>query len=250
MDEHETKFAQDEAPAGEAVANAASAVAAKVVGSVEAAGATVSAGLKSVMKKDSPKQDMRAALGSGFAADVFLWKNPVLTGSFLAGTFLIYLAFHVMDVTFLTLTSSVSLLGVLVVFVWSHAAHLLKRPPPAIPRIRVSEGDVDTIARRISCQMNRGFDTMHKMTTGKDVVSTAKVAFLLYVVSRVGGWMSLTTLVFIVALSLFTLPKAYMTYHRQIDQAIDQASAQLHKGYAVVDEKVLRKLPMRHRKTA
>ncbi|URE00338.1 Reticulon-like protein [Musa troglodytarum] len=65
----------------------------------------------------------------------------------------------------------------------------------------------------------------------------------LWIFSVVGGWFSFLTLSYIVVLILYTAPVLYEKYEDHVDTAAEKAMVQIDKQYAVLNAKVLQKIP-------
>ncbi|KAI6672394.1 hypothetical protein NL676_000300 [Syzygium grande] len=65
----------------------------------------------------------------------------------------------------------------------------------------------------------------------------------LWVVSVVGSWFNFVTLIYITFVLLHTIPVFYEKYEDQVDSFADKAMAEIKKQYAVLDGKVLSKIP-------
>ncbi|GBG62584.1 hypothetical protein CBR_g31220 [Chara braunii] len=59
----------------------------------------------------------------------------------------------------------------------------------------------------------------------------------------IGSWFSFLTLVYIVAVLLFSVPKAYELYESDVDRVALIAMEQTKKYYEMADKAVLSKMP-------
>ncbi|GAA55086.1 reticulon-1 [Clonorchis sinensis] len=76
----------------------------------------------------------------------------------------------------------------------------------------------------------------------KDVVDTAKFIFLLYLLTVLGSWFNLLTLIIVGFVLLFTLPKIYNLYQKQFDSLYDNLKRRA-KDLEKKIEPLLKKLP-------
>jgi glucan phosphoethanolaminetransferase (alkaline phosphatase superfamily) len=197
-----------------------------------------------------PKQkNVHKALGGGQLADVLLWRNMYLSGGILGGVFFAYILFEWSGYTLLSLIANVLLILVSALFIWSYAASLLNRNPPPLPKLELSEELVDSIAKELRTTLNQGLKLAHDVALGRDYILFFKVIVALYLISTVGAWFNLLTLVFLVVLIGFTVPKFYEQYHGEVDKYIKLAGDEARKYYAIVDEQLLSKIPRAGAKT-
>lgn len=197
-----------------------------------------------------PRQkNVHRALGGGPLADVLLWKNLYLSGGLLGGVSFAYILFEWSGYTLLSLIANVLLIVVSALFIWSYAASLLNRNPPPLPKLELSEELVDSVAKELRITLNRGLKLAHDVALGRDYILFFKVILALYVTSTVGSWFNLLTLVFLVVLTAFTVPKFYEQYHDEVDKYIKLAGDEFRKYYAIVDEQFLSKIPRAGAKT-
>jgi len=197
-----------------------------------------------------PKQkNVHKALGGGQLADVLLWKSLYLSGGILGGVFFAYILFEWSGYTLLSLIANVLLILVSALFIWSYAASLLNRNPPPLPKLELSEELVDSVAKDLRVTLNKGLKLAHDVALGRDYVLFFKVILALYVTSTVGSWFNLLTLVFLVVLFAFTVPKFYEQYHGEVDKYIKLVGDEVRKYYAIADEQFLSKIPRAGPKT-
>lgn len=60
-------------------------------------------------------------------ADVLLWRNKNLSAGILAGATVVWFLFDVVEYNLVALLCHIALLGMLMLFIWSNAAHLFDR---------------------------------------------------------------------------------------------------------------------------
>ncbi|KAG6481265.1 hypothetical protein ZIOFF_057861 [Zingiber officinale] len=124
-------------------------------------------------------------------------------------------------------TSTNSILLLAVCFLWSNAASFFNRSPTKFPEVILPEEMFLSIA--------------HVVIGG------------LWIVSIVGSWFSLLTLLYMGRLTqlaffapvifVHTAPVLYEKYEDHVDAAAEKAMIEINKEYALLDTKVLQKIP-------
>ncbi|CAL9092066.1 unnamed protein product [Musa textilis] len=117
-------------------------------------------------------------------------------------------------------------------YLWSNAALFVNRSPPKFPELFVPEDVFLSMALILRNKIN-------------------EVIGGLWIFSVVGGWFSFLTLSYIghhnlsfaVVLILYTAPVLYEKYEDHVDTAAEKAMVQIDKQYAVLNAKVLQKIP-------
>eukprot|EP00963_Diacronema_lutheri_P014260 scaffold2858_cov659-Pavlova_lutheri.AAC.231 len=84
---------------------------------------------------------------------------------------------------------------------------------------------------------------VHRLASGQDVMLSLKVGGVLYLAGKIGNAVRLLTLLYVVFILAFTLPKAYRMYDKQLDEVLQLVKKQISKLVTLVNEKVLSKIP-------
>ncbi|RWV97859.1 hypothetical protein GW17_00039326, partial [Ensete ventricosum] len=148
------------------------------------------------------------------------------------------------------------------------------RSPPRIPEVRVPEDQAVQVARTLRYEINRAFAVLREVALGRDVKKFLTVIAGLWLLSMVGSSVNFLTLVYVckwvfvmcnflrvvfdmhllnssgclfswksVFVTLHTVPVLYEKYEDKVDAAAEKAMAEIKKQYAVLDDKVLSKIP-------
>uniref|UniRef100_A0A0D6R0N7 Reticulon-like protein n=1 Tax=Araucaria cunninghamii TaxID=56994 RepID=A0A0D6R0N7_ARACU len=189
------------------------------------------------------QRPLHEILGSGKVADVILWRRRNLTVSILLVGTVVWYMFECTGYTLLSLVANVLLLLITILFVWSNAAVILKRPPPSVPELEVSEESVNKISTILMAKINHGFKLSRELVLGKDFKLFLKVASALWILSTVGAWFNFFTLVYICLLVILTVPAFYDKYQNHIDRYSGIAKKETRKQYEKFDAHVLSKIP-------
>nr|XP_010921233.1 reticulon-like protein B1 isoform X3 [Elaeis guineensis] len=160
------------------------------------------------------KEPVHTVLGGGKSADIILWRNKQMSGGILA-----------------------------VSFIWSNAASLVNRSPPKFPEAILPEDMFLNIAQAVRYHINGAFATFRYVASGKELKQFLMVIAGLWVVSVIGNWFSFLTLSYMVFLIIYTAPALYEKYEDQADNIAEKATVEINKHYAVLDEKILQKIP-------
>ncbi|KAJ7296631.1 hypothetical protein O6H91_Y110400 [Diphasiastrum complanatum] len=145
----------------------------------------------------SKRRSVHQILGGGKSADVLLWRQKRITGGVLVGATVAWFLFEVSGYTFISILSNALLLTTVILFVWANLASLLNRSPPPIPRLELSEEFVSRSASVLREELNKTFALAYDVAIGKDYRVFLKVVAVLWMLSKVGGWFSFLTLLYI-----------------------------------------------------
>ncbi|KAH9625780.1 hypothetical protein KSS87_010745 [Heliosperma pusillum] len=177
------------------------------------------------------------------AADVFLWRNKKISATVLSVATVIWFLFELLEYHLLTLVCHILIFTLAVLFLWSNASTFINKSPPRIPDVHIPENALLEFASALRYEINRGLAVLRDIASGKDLKKFLGVIAGLWVLSVVGGWFNFLTLVYLLFVMLHTLPVLYEKYEDQVDAFAEKATIELKKHYAVVDEKVLSKIP-------
>lgn len=156
--------------------------------------------------------------GGGFVADVVLWRQRNITMGILLITLMVWLVFEQSGYTLLSLTSSVLLLLITILFVWSKAASLLNRPAPPLPDVYLREELVTEIGELARKNINALVIICRDVALGKDSRLFLRVAACLLLISIVGSLTDIVSLCYFSLLLLLTIPALYERYNDMIDR--------------------------------
>ncbi|KAK1264934.1 Reticulon-like protein B5 [Acorus gramineus] len=186
---------------------------------------------------------LHLVLGGGKPADIVLWRNKPMSGGILAGVTVVWLLFEWLGYTLLTLVCHSLILSLAILFLWSNASSFVNKSPPKFPEVILPEEAFISVAQSVRYEINEAFATFHNVASGKDLKKFLMVVAGLWVLSVVGSWFNFLTLFYLVFLILYTVPVLYEKHEDRVDSFAEKAKVEINKQYAVLDEKVLRKLP-------
>ncbi|KAL4570730.1 hypothetical protein LXL04_026391 [Taraxacum kok-saghyz] len=203
----------------------------------------ISAMKSKVFRLFGREKPVHNVIGGGKPADVLLWKDPKVSGGILGGVSLIWFLFEVMEYHLLTLICHSLILTLAILFLWSNASAFVKKTPPKIPQVAIPEKPVLEIVSSLRIELNRGFAVLRDIASGKDLKKFLSVIAGLWFVSIISNCYNFLTLVYILVVLLFTVPVVYDKYEDKIDPLAEKALIEIKKQYAVLDAKVLCKIP-------
>jgi len=189
------------------------------------------------------ERPVHKVLGGGKPADIFMWKDKKMSGGVFGGATAAWVVFELMEYHLLTLLCHALIVLLAVLFIWSNATMFIHKSPPKIPEVHIPEEPLLQLASGLRIEINRGFSSLREIASGRDLKKFLSAIAGLWVLSILGGCCTLLTLAYIGVVLLFTVPLIYDKYEDKIDPYGEKAMAELRKQYAVLDEKVLSKIP-------
>ncbi|KAL2543696.1 Reticulon-like protein B2 [Forsythia ovata] len=189
------------------------------------------------------EKPVHKALGGGKPADVFLWRDKKVSAGVLGGATAIWVLFDVLEYHLLTLVCYGLILALAILFLWSNASTFINKSPPRIPEVIIPEEPVLKFVSALRIEINRAFSILKEIASGRDLKKFLCVIAGLWVLSIIGSCCDFLTLVYIITVLLCTVPVLYEKYEDKVDSFAEKAMAELKKQYAVLDDKVLSKIP-------
>lgn len=184
-------------------------------------------------------------IGGGKAADIILWKCwGVSVVVFVVAT-VAWLLFERSGLSFLTISSDVLLILIILRFIWANSAGMLNKSLRPLPELVLSEEMVNNAAASFRVKVNNMLLVAHDIAHGKDFRSFFQVVVFLWLFSVIGSFFSFATLVYIGFILLITVPALYNKYEEPVDRYAGLVSQSFRRHYKIVDENVLRRLPSR-----
>ncbi|KAK9714060.1 hypothetical protein RND81_06G069000 [Saponaria officinalis] len=192
------------------------------------------------------QQTVHQILGGGVVADVALWRQRNMSSGILLMAITVWVVFERSGYTLLSLCSSVFLLLITILFVWSKAASLLNRPAPPLPDVYLTEEMVAEVGGFARTKLNALILVCRNIALGKDTELFLKVAACLLLMFVVGSLTDLATLCYICLVLLLTIPVLYEKYECQIDRRVMYVYRILRQTYLKLEEHItmLRKLDL------
>lgn len=189
------------------------------------------------------EKPVHKVFGGGKPADLLLWKDKKVSGGILGGVSVVWFLFEVMEYHLLTLVCHSLILSLAILFLWSNASKFINKSPPKIPEAAIPEKPLLEIVSALRIEINQGLACVRDIASGKDLKKFLSVIAGLWFVSIISNCYSFLTLVYLLVVLLFSVPVAYDKYEDKIDPLAEKAWIEIKKQYAVLDAKVLCKIP-------
>nr|GEU93141.1 reticulon-like protein B1 [Tanacetum cinerariifolium] len=135
------------------------------------------------------------------------------------------------------------ILSLAILFLWSNASTFINKSPPKIPEVAIPEKPLLEIVSALRIEINQGLAAIRDIASGKDLKKFLCVIAGLWFLSIISNCYSFLTLVYISVVLLFSVPVVYDKYEDKIDPLAEKAWIEIKKQYAVLDAKVLCKIP-------
>ncbi|CAN7075353.1 unnamed protein product [Brassica oleracea var. botrytis] len=177
------------------------------------------------------------------AADLLLWRkrNHSLGVIFLSTV--AWLIFEFSGLPFLSVSSDVLLIVVILSFVLAQASGFRSsRHVNSLPELVLSEEMVNSAAASFRVKLNHLLVMAHDVTVGNDFRLFFKVVICLWLLSAIGCYISFCTLVYIGTILSVTIPALYSKYQSKVDKCCGLIHRQFSHHYKLVDENVISRL--------
>ncbi|KAL1195900.1 Reticulon-like protein B12 [Cardamine amara subsp. amara] len=156
-------------------------------------------------------------LGGGNVADVMLGRKKNVSVGIVTVTIASWMVFESFAYTIITLLSSVLLLLLSILFLWSKSASILNRPSPPLPEFQISEAMAEEASRLLRIHVNKLLQVSYDIAMGRNSELYIKVAVSLFLISFIGSLMDFQTLCHTSVLVVMTVPAIYERYEDYID---------------------------------
>ncbi|KAI4302936.1 hypothetical protein MLD38_038624 [Melastoma candidum] len=206
-------------------------------------GAAASEVKNKVFRLFGRERPVHTVLGGGKPADLLLWRDKKISAGALGVATVIWILFELVQYHLLTLVCHILILALAILFLWSNANSFINKRPPPIPDVSIPEKPVLEFASVLTVEINRSFALLREIISGRDLKKFLMAITGFWVLSVLGSWCNFLTLFYIVFVLLHTVPVLYDKHQDKVDPLAEKASIELKKHYAVLDSKVLSKIP-------
>ncbi|CDY08567.1 BnaA05g28030D [Brassica napus] len=176
------------------------------------------------------------------SADLLLWRRRNHSLGVIVLSTAAWLTFELSGLPFLSVSSDVLLIGIIISFVHAQVSSFRNRQTDSLPELVLSEEMVNSTAASFRVKLNHLLVMAHDVTVGNDFRLFFKVVICLWLLSAIGSYISFCTLVYIGTILSVTIPALYSKYQRKIDKCCGLIHRQLSHQYKLVDENVISKL--------
>ena len=179
---------------------------------------------------------------------IVYWEDPVVSGGVFGAVLVVLLALSSYSlITVVSYTCLTLLMVVLGVKVYSYVMVMMKKAEPGSdPLAKVSAMAVtipdDTITNMSPCIagfINKTTTELRRLFLVEDMVDTIKFGLSLWLLTYIGSWFNMLTLLILAWVAFFSLPKLYANNQAQVDEVMGQVMSQVEE----VKGKVLALIP-------
>eukprot|EP00268_Persea_americana_P017514 TRINITY_DN18447_c0_g1_i4.p1 TRINITY_DN18447_c0_g1~~TRINITY_DN18447_c0_g1_i4.p1 ORF type:complete len:239 (+),score=29.33 TRINITY_DN18447_c0_g1_i4:329-1045(+) len=189
------------------------------------------------------QRSIRQIMGGGKAADVILWKRRSISFGIIVVATVAWLLYERSGLSFLSISSDILLILIVFQFVRANSAVLLNKQLRPLPELVLSEEMVNNAAASFRVKINYVLLMAHDITIGKDFRLFFKVVVALWLLSVIGGYFSLFTLVYFGTIISITIPALYNKYEEHVDRYVGLVHNKISKHYSIVDANVISRIP-------
>ncbi|XP_016509564.2 reticulon-like protein B9 [Nicotiana tabacum] len=185
------------------------------------------------------QRPIHTILGGGKVADILLWRDKTISAAILVGFTIIWFLFEVVEYNFVSLLCHISMILMLILFIWSTGAGLVDWAPPDLRAIMISDSTYRWLCRKFNSILSKFYD----ISSGKDFRTFFLAITFLWVLSVIGNYFSSLNLFYLGFLCLASIPAMYEKYQDEVDYLASKGNQDMKKLYKKFDNKVLNKIP-------
>jgi len=174
---------------------------------------------------------------------ILYWEDPIQSGAVFGTVLVVLLSLASYSlITVVSYTCLTLLMVVLGVKAYSYVMVMMKKAEPGSdPLAKVAGMPVTIPAETISNMSPCVAGTLNKVTTElrrlflvENMVDTLKFGVSLWMLTYIGSWFNMLTLVILGWIALFATPKLYQQNQAQVDQVLGQVMAQVEDAKSKV----------------
>ncbi|KAM3231710.1 reticulon-like protein B1 [Capsicum annuum] len=196
------------------------------------------------MRRPVQNNNKSKPIHSTLVADILLWRNKKISGGMFACATVIWFLFECTGYHLLTFICHSLIVSLAISFFWSNLSFFVNKRFIELPKIELPEESWMQFVLLLRDQCTCAFGIFREVASGDDLKKFLYAIFGLWIVSIVGRWFSLLTLVYLIFVMMLTVPCLYEKYEDQVNAYGKMAIKELRKQYSQVDEKVLQKIPI------
>ncbi|RHN42365.1 hypothetical protein MtrunA17_Chr8g0376101 [Medicago truncatula] len=189
------------------------------------------------------EKPLHEILGGGKVADVLLWRDRNVSAAFLLGITLIWFLFEVVEYNIVTLLCHISITTMLVIYLWSTLADILKWNGPQFLETVLQESFFQELAFIVHRRLNQLLRMFLHISCGTDLPIFLLINVCLYILSVIGTYFNFINLLYIGFLCLQTLPIVYDRYEEEINNLAGHVIVDLRRKYRRFKKSYLNKIP-------
>ncbi|KAK7280431.1 hypothetical protein RJT34_25495 [Clitoria ternatea] len=185
------------------------------------------------------ERPLHAVLGEGKLADILLWKDKMTSTALVAGFTIIWFLFEVVEFNFITLLCYILMTLMLILFVWYNAAGLITWSLPDIHDFQIKESTFAYLYKKLNSFLRK----FYYISTGNDLTLFFVTISGLWITSAIGSYFTTLNLLYILFLSLVTLPVMYERYEYEVNYLASKGNQDVKRLFNALDSKFLNKIP-------
>ncbi|KAL5752860.1 hypothetical protein ACOSP7_023050 [Xanthoceras sorbifolium] len=182
------------------------------------------------------------SVSSDILRDVFLWRRKILSLMVLLLATAIWVVLDFYQFNFVTVVSWAAISIVALLFLWGNTLRLLGKEPPDMSGLEISEQSVMEVANSCRGIVEEVVRWMFHVSAEREWFVFAQVVAGLLLLSYVGTFTDLLTLLYIGTVMGMTVPVMYAKYEDKIKRAGDQVKVKSKRLYDMVEEKMKSKV--------
>jgi len=179
---------------------------------------------------------------------ILYWEDPVTTGGLFGSVLVVLLSLTSYSlITVVSYSCLTALLAVLGVKLYSYVMVMMKKAEPgsdplamiaAMP-VTVPTETITNMSPCVAGSLNKFTTELRRLFLVEDMVDTIKFGLSLWLLTYIGSWFNMLTLLILAWIILFASPKLYQQNQAQVDEILGQVMTQIEE----VKGKVLALIP-------
>eukprot|EP00096_Caligus_rogercresseyi_P003654 TRINITY_DN16_c0_g1_i1.p1 TRINITY_DN16_c0_g1~~TRINITY_DN16_c0_g1_i1.p1 ORF type:complete len:198 (+),score=92.84 TRINITY_DN16_c0_g1_i1:185-778(+) len=174
---------------------------------------------------------------------LYLWKDPVCSGVVFGTVFLALMSICYFSlISVVSYTSLLLLLGVISLKVGVYVAVTFMKKEVSNPLLKysgvdltVSSDKVISIAKNMTDKFNAAVSELRRLFLVECMADSVKFGLGLWVLTYVGSWFNMMTLIILAWVGLFSIPKIYVNNKAAIDPILNQVLAKVNEVKSKVE---------------
>ncbi|XP_022945840.1 reticulon-like protein B14 isoform X3 [Cucurbita moschata] len=184
---------------------------------------------------------LHSIFGHGKVAELMLWKKKRESAAMLAGISGVWLLLEVLDYHFVTLLCYLLIITMLLLFSWNKLALLVNWAPPNVHDFEISNATFTRFFDTVNWLVHHFF----QISTGQNFKLFAMVMGSIWLVSLIGELTNSLNLIYIVFLSLQTVPIVLDKYEEEIHKLVSNLKSSMDTFFHTLHSNFLTKIPRR-----
>ncbi|XP_022968135.1 reticulon-like protein B14 [Cucurbita maxima] len=184
---------------------------------------------------------LHSIFGHGKVAELMLWKKKRESAAMLAGISGVWFLLEVLDYHFVTLLCYLLIITMLLLFSWNKLALLINWAPPSVHDFEISNATLTHFFDTFNWFLHHFF----QISTAQNFKLFAMVMGSIWLVSLIGELMNSLNLIYIVFLSLQTVPIVLDKYEEEIHKLVSNLKSSMDTFFHTLHSNFLSKIPRR-----